>query len=278
MIQYPRPPEPPMFADHCRPFSDAIKDILDEPRDPGSKEFGDPWGSFKPEFVKAQHQKCGYCEVYAITHDGPVEHYAPKAELRRLRDKGIEKPNSTNVRGRTSELLSKRGYHWRAYEWSNYLYACNICNKWKKNFFPVNDDEARTIPPDHANPEMPLLLNPFDDDPQPHLRFDDLGAISPKNNSLRGQATIEVCGLDRPSLTIARQPVCTNAYKLSSRFLDALAAQPTPDAGKLKEVAGDLVDQGAPQQQFAGVLRSIVTDRTQMSWDMIEQLAGTINP
>ncbi len=81
----------------------------------------------------------------------------------------------------------------RTFDWLNHLLACSTCNSnLKRDRYPVDDDGA------------PLLVDPTREDPFAHLLLTlALGtyvALTPK-----GQATIDVCGLNRPVLTQGRE-------------------------------------------------------------------------
>ncbi|WP_433270310.1 HNH endonuclease [Actinosynnema sp. CS-041913] len=81
----------------------------------------------------------------------------------------------------------------RTFDWLNHLLACSTCNSnLKRDRFPLAEDGT------------PLLVDPTTEDPFAHLLLTlALGtyvALTPK-----GQATIDVCGLNRPVLTQGRE-------------------------------------------------------------------------
>ena len=90
--------------------------------------------SVKDALQKAQHDKCAFCES-KITHIayGDVEHFRPKAGYR-------QEPKDPLVRP---------GYYWLAYEWSNLLFCCQLCNqRFKGNHFPLADaDPSAEVSP-----------------------------------------------------------------------------------------------------------------------------------
>jgi len=132
----------------------------------------------KAELEKMYPGKCAYCES-KLEHI-EIDHYRP---------------------------LDR--YPWLAYEWSNLLPICSGCNKSKASQFPVKGSRVETPPSDRSQwradsesflTEKPLLLHPGLDTPEDHLIADEKGRIHPKNNSERGRATIDICGLNRPDL------------------------------------------------------------------------------
>lgn len=68
------------------------------------------WKNAKNQLKKESHGKCAYCEATtSVVAHGDVEHYRPKSI-----------------------------YWWLAYDYDNYLYACQICNQvYKSDNFPV---------------------------------------------------------------------------------------------------------------------------------------------
>jgi hypothetical protein len=100
----------------------------------GSEKFDFDAGIYAHETVKAalkecQHDKCAFCEskVSHIAY-GDVEHFRPKKGY--LQEDGDE--------------LQRPGYYWLAYEWTNLLFCCQICNqRHKRNLFPLTDPSQR---------------------------------------------------------------------------------------------------------------------------------------
>lgn len=80
----------------------------------------------------------------------------------------------------------------RTFDWLNHLLACSFCNSHKKrDQFPVSSDGS------------PLLIDPSSEDPFEHLVLTlSLGIYQATTE--KGDATIEVCGLNRPLLSRGR--------------------------------------------------------------------------
>ena len=74
--------------------------------------------------------------------------------------------------------------------------------------FPINGTRINEpgSDPDKWETELlsedPLLLNPYLDDPEDHIDFDEFGI--PFSKSARGKATIDICDLGRSSLVEKR--------------------------------------------------------------------------
>lgn len=200
--------------------------------------------------------KCAYCES-KIEHAASlqVEHFRPKG--------GLEKEKTGDE--------NHKGYYWLGNEWTNLLLSCPKCNgkDAKGNRFPISGvrvyddspfdsngdfDRERLIPtkPPLEN-EMPLLLNPEFDKPEEHLEFNSLGQI--KGITERGDATIEICKLDRDELYTKRQEV-VNQFVREIKFylLQALKKKQMTEEGlrdSLEEVFNKIVERTKPEAEYS---------------------------
>ncbi len=145
----------------------------------------------KKAMASAQHDKCAFCEckVSALAY-GDVEHFRPKAGYQQSREDELHKP----------------GYYWLAYEWSNLLFSCQICNQQgKKNLFPLANPRRRACcHRDDLAAERPLLIDPTQQEPEHFIGFRQEIAF-PRNRQRMGKVTIEVLGLNRESLREKRR-------------------------------------------------------------------------
>ncbi len=221
MIRFQRPPEPPGFAKGT-------------PRPRARGRFDETvWKPHKAAFSQAQHGKCGYCESYvAGTQDADVEHYAPKHAVADVIDDpttwGDEaRPGVANLRtgSRATIERSKTGYWWRAYDWSNYLFACTVCNrKYKDTVFPLAPTPPkRWRPTKRDRQHAPLLLNCYDDE-APWRQFETNRAAEPR--SPRAASTATRCA----SAAIASSGPLTASSMRSSRHRPTRARARTPGA------------------------------------------------
>lgn len=141
--------------------------------------------SVKEQMMKDQHGKCAYCEQYKNGDFGCVEHYRPKG--------GFGSP------------LQKPGYYWQ-----NLLFSCSECNtSYKRNLFPLVNENARDIEHRDISNEEPTIINPATTDPGEHIEFSEF-IIRPKlidgQESLQGKTTIGVFRLnDRKDLKERRR-------------------------------------------------------------------------
>ncbi|GGF30273.1 AAA family ATPase [Flavobacterium limi] len=136
------------------------------------------------------NKKCAYCEslIATATSTGAIDHFRPKSSTR-----GLEKD------------FAKEHYWWLSYEWRNMYSACDLCNRYKANWFPVEGKRVKlkTAYEDILVKENALLLDPCNDRPEEHLIFDEQGKVD--FLSLKGKTTIEILKLNREELVNARQ-------------------------------------------------------------------------
>jgi hypothetical protein len=101
--------------------------------------------------------------------------------------------------------MTRPGYYWLAYEWTNLFLCCQLCNqRYKENLFPLRrvGNRARSHH-DLVGDEEPLFVSP-EEDPGRYLRFRQ-EYLYPVRNSRRGRATIDTLGLNRPALAEQRR-------------------------------------------------------------------------
>ncbi len=275
MLNFKRPRRP-------NGLKQKSKDQLNALGLPGSNgwpKFQDKfWQGLKPNFMKAQYQKCGYCEIQISAH-GDVEHYRPKSEVQELIAEGTELANSRKLKGRDKPAITEMGYWWLAYEWENYLLSCAICNqKYKSALFPVAPDrptrnhqkfKAQDPKKSDIKKEQPLLINPFekDLDPYEHFEFLKSGVIKARNDDPRGKETIRVCGLRRISLSRQRGP---RAVEIWDDALDFLLAR--NNLNELRRIATGLYFAGHQVNLYAGMVRIIFKQVTFLDWNNLENL------
>jgi hypothetical protein len=171
------------------------------------------------------HGKCAYCEsAMSYNQDGDLDHFRPKAEVSDENDVVVM------VTQPDGSMKPHPGYYWLAYEWRNLFPTCIRCNrpykrkgepKGKSTRFPVAG--FRAVAEGEEAHETALLLNPYDDDPATHLRFDSLGVV--QGLTPKGVMTEAVLDLNRDTLPEARRDVYASVQALFYRVLNAGSAQ-----------------------------------------------------
>ncbi len=194
--------------------------------------------TIKEALKSLQHHKCCFCEA-KITHisHGDIEHFRPKAGFQ------------TSLNGR----LTRPGYYWLAYDFSNLFLACQICNQsYKKNYFPLADERqrARSHHEDYRREEN-LILHPEFDAPEAHLTFEQ-EVIKPLNGSVKGEETIKRTGLDRKSLQDNRLEYL--------QILNALAKIARGHGPEAQEAQAHFRTLGLPQSQYSLMVNSNFPD------------------
>jgi hypothetical protein len=143
-------------CDFVKDWKDAVEGKRKEVAEAiaGNKKppFTPLWTDLKEHLITLFSRKCGYCEArFTPTSFGDVEHFRPK--------------------GRVDEDKNHKGYYWLAYEPTNYLPACQICNEAaKRDHFPIAGTRAYSEN-DPLDDEEPLLINPYRDAFEDHLEF-----------------------------------------------------------------------------------------------------------
>ena len=114
-----------------------------------------------------QYDKCAYCECSTTKPFNDVEHYRPKSK-----------------------------YYWLGHDWNNLLYSCDLCNRsFKKTYFPLVSEANRVTTPGDLSAEDPLIINPANEDPAHHIRYNRHLMV---HQTPKGKKTIEVfCLNDR---------------------------------------------------------------------------------
>jgi uncharacterized protein (TIGR02646 family) len=183
------------------------------------------WRAFKPLLHDLFLGKCAYCEAkIGVGSFGELENFRPKSL-----------------------------YPWLAYEWTNLLLACQVCNRYKAARFPV-EGQSVTSPVDDLNLERPLLLDPTVDLPEEHLVFTahaSSQAVTAEGLSERGRTTIMVLGLNRESLVSAR----SERWMSLLRVLEMVASPARRSKELLSflhECLSDSAEHAAAVRQLAG--------------------------
>ncbi len=273
MLLFKRPPKPPGFDEQMEPHRQAVADLVAAGE---TLTFHEKlWQGFKQHFSDAQHDKCGFCEAYvSATDHGALEHYRPKGRVSTLVEGGEEIGGGPRLRGRCVAQIEVGplcdGYWWFAYEWTNWLFACKICNStWKLDLFPLAG-APKLRSPGPGVEDRPLLLSPYGKaEPGRHLRFTDFGQI--EGTSRRGRATIRTLGLYREKLRKKRERIALRMYDLIDQALDRLDADEEPDPTAMREI----LRHGEADHDHAGMVRIVFEQMMPWTWTELEERYGS---
>ncbi|MGA2593346.1 MAG: retron system putative HNH endonuclease [Bryobacteraceae bacterium] len=155
------------------------------------------------------HGKCVYCEsALEVTGYLEIEHYVAKTVA--------------------SDL---------AFEWTNLLPACQLCNNAKGE----EDHKNSLLKPDNEDPEPYFWIHPDTGKLEPHPNLD-------VDQTHRANETIRLCDLQRPAL-------CTKRVEMSTKVLRWLLS--TDRAGSEWE------ELSSPRMEYKFVLRHMLETRGQ---------------
>lgn len=191
----------------------------------------------RDQLMSDQNYKCAYCESTLVGSYSDVEHFRPK----------------TGYNQSKGDSLTKPGYYWLAYTWSNLLYSCNVCNRtYKKNLFPLEDSTTRDISHKNIANEVPLFINPSQEDPADYIEFHH-HIICPIHTNgverLKGKVTIGYLGLnERKDLKEVRRRLWLKAVKLKIQYM----ADGIPESDAIQRI---LDQYGTDDMPYAGMFR-----------------------
>ncbi len=263
-MRFIRPPQSKKFKS-CSAFRrERVREAIEQGRKP-------PWGDrplwskldVKEAFLKAQFKKCGYCEASVVNINQSIDHFYPKGAIRWRMLKGMSQ----------SELELPIGFWWRAFDWDNYILACEYCNRAKSCYFPVVEGLEGPMPDIPRQLEQalqfrvtPLLLNPYEPfTPSEHFDYPGLGMLV--GVTREGLETIAICDLAAERLNEARASTATRASNLATEYLMAKTDQARSDA------LNELHELGLEDRSWSGMVRIIWERSILMSW---EELGETV--
>jgi uncharacterized protein (TIGR02646 family) len=182
----------------------------------------------KDELFHLYHEKCAYCESpLRLSSWDQLDHFRPK-------NKVLDEHNRTVC----IDHKPHTGYYWLAYEWTNLLPSCAVCNQRKGAIFPVLPGSAHAKQPGKEAGENPVFIHPIRDDPADHLEYVPTTGFL-KSKTLRGKACIDLLYLNREELVNERRAAYRACIELLADLLDAVkrsAASPADELVELKSI------------------------------------------
>ncbi|MCK6537537.1 MAG: hypothetical protein L6Q84_31590 [Polyangiaceae bacterium] len=202
------------------------------------------WGELKDWLLGLSHGKCWFSEAKDCFSHWDVEHYRPKKSAK-------DRDGTTHD-----------GYWWLAFDWENFRICGNAGNRKKSTFFPLRDGCARAVVDGDLRHEVPMLLDPVDED-DPVLLFFDLEGhavaaphVTDAWETTRVEYSVERYNLDFPPLMDRRKTVwaeCWNRVEEYRRELRLCRKDPT------NAVARDRVKQAAKR------VRAMIREERELS-------------
>ncbi len=197
-----------------------------------------PIGRAKKELAADFNHKCAYCEKpLPLSADADLESFRPKR----------------GAKGYNTREFSENHYWWLFYEWKNIFYSCRDCNVSKLSWFPVEGARAAQRLPyaEVVAAEKNLLIDPCNEDPSPHLVFQENGEVAGKTK--KGGVTIDILRLNRTELAEARANVFKQYKKITAHLLNAKTGKEIIKDAVISTLTDILSDY--PKQPYAGTAR-----------------------
>jgi hypothetical protein len=222
-------------------------------------EFNAPiWKELKDWLMEhVFYDRCAYCERLISGYYGDAEHFRPKGAVKCKDTAGdfINPSCGINFPTANDSLnLVHPGYFWLAYDWRNLVPSCVFCNsgQGKNERFDTQNGHFMMIelsdvvfqamsaevqpraskrwprryyhaPATLDTLEGPLLLNPLNPtperNPRDHIKFGHRGIVAAVKGSRIAEVSVEVFGLKKPKLVMARQKAQED---FRSSYFDAL--------------------------------------------------------
>ena len=221
--------------------------------------FSPVWRELKDGLAALLHDKCWYCESPIDRSDNAVDHFRPK---NRVSD--AARPHS--------------GYHWLAFEESNFRYACTFCNSKRKDVdggtvggkadrFPLVEEHQRVYLEAPIVSEQPILLDPCEisewrllgchqENGQP------CAASSDPLSKKRAEGSIEI-------LHLHYEPTCKKRHAVAVQLLNDV-----DDGKRLFELVTHDPKHAAEFKKVAARIRRAIDRDSQYSGDMHFLLRG----
>ncbi|GAB3282882.1 hypothetical protein [Parahaliea aestuarii] len=171
------------------------------------------------------HEKCWYTETKFGGDYQEVEHFRPK--------KGTKCIDGTDLAGHP-------GYYWLAFDLENYRLCKRRPNAKKGTFFPILNEPLRCgCEVDDWHDELPLFLDPMDEEDYLLLSFDDNGKPVPQEGAEdqdreRVLFTIDKYYLDERILNIRRAQVWASCREIFNSYQNAMKEAKLGNGGVAK--------------------------------------------
>jgi hypothetical protein len=113
------------------------------------------------------------------------------------------------------------GYYWLAYDWTNLVPVCGMCNGRKSTRFPLMPGSKYATRPGGEKGEKPVFLHPAlgRENPENHFEYRaKTGYLKPKTE--RARLMIEILDLNREGLVDERRAAYQACVDLMTDYLD----------------------------------------------------------
>ena len=240
----------------------AVSDALDKIIDPAERKkfIADKqatWSTVRGELSAMSYDKCWYTEAKEGVSRYQTDHFRPHGRAKQA----------------SGELTA--GYCWLSFDITNYRIVGQLTNSQNKEYseetigkgdwFPLLDPTTRaTFVQRNTDKEIPLLLDPIDEDDPSKIVFYDNGEAHPSTElSKEDQAwvrhAIDVMGIKQAQLNGLRRAIwrdCSRRIEKYNRFFKKPRVDRTSDdLATLKELAEELRAMSSCRASFSATAR-----------------------
>lgn len=169
----------------------------------------------KTVYCDMYHRKCAYCESpLQVDAWDQLDHFRPKNAVRDAENELVQVGVGAGRRDHP-------GYYWLAYDWTNLVPVCGMCNVRKSARFPLMPGSKYATRPGGEKGEKPVFLHPGLGRENPANHFEYLaknGYLKPKTE--RARLMIEILDLNREGLVDERRAAYQACVDLMKDYLD----------------------------------------------------------
>lgn len=197
----------------------------------------------RSHLLKEFNGKCAYCESpISNVYHGDFDHFRPKSSARGMKDE-----------------FSLSHYWTLAFDWRNMYLCCEVCNRYKVNWFPVEGKRAALTNTflQIQKLEKTLLIDPCHENPSLHIGYTENGMMLPLSE--KGGITIDILKLNRKDLVEKRRHAYAEMAVLIKRVIRAkknplkeLTVHDKNAISTFSELVAEITRPGCPHE-FLGI-------------------------
>ncbi|EGW41749.1 hypothetical protein [Desulfosporosinus sp. OT] len=204
----------------------------------------------REDFKELFYGKCWYTEIKLLGQDVHIDHFRPKAEVRRFQDNPYNEP------------LQHTGYSWLANDEANYRACCIYANRvtgegGKGCYFPLQEGSPY-LTRGGSEDEQPLLLDPCKQDDVNVLTFFGGDVLCASNEPI----DIKRVEISKTLYNLSEQSIKSARARLWEDISRTLAEYSTGDISR-KACLRRLSDAISPEAQFSACAMACVNSLAQ---------------
>ena len=249
-------PPPRELIEEGKRLTQELKKLAPEERKEFIEKNENYWGKLKEHYTRLSKGKCWYTEARESASYYHMDHFRPKAKVKKLDKKCSIK--TTN---------SDEAYWWLAFDWKNYRLSASIPNTCKSNYFPLKPNTNIATCEAELEWEWPGLIDPTDEQDVCLITFDEDGKVysaCPDDtwDADRVNLSVRVYDLNNVSLIDARKEIQQRCSVLICQIITALqnyASTNSPEFRRIyKSSIKELQKMTMPDAEFSAVANRYV--------------------